>query len=407
MSMDKWVDLSTKSGTDSDYFEGGYVLEPRPGCYKGVIVIDGNSLYGSIMVELGIFVDRCISSPTLEGLLEKANMTIPVGMNEPEINDLLELPGMVVMRSTNKYLGVMSGGPTLLSGILKPLISMRKQYRKDGDEVTTGCCKVLTTSAFGVFGSRHGDISSKTCAEIITFAARFYLRMMISVARSYGYNVIYGDTDSIFIEVKGEDEESCMNKGEVVKQKIVERVKGTVFENVGADIKGNYMPIVITSKKKYEAVMWSGEVETKGLAPVKKDTLPIVKYVISRVLTVLNGPGTKTDMNEKLIEIRSTVVRAIKNNKLPASLQVIEKRINGQPHYVYIDSNGKEQAILVDIGIKVMDVSKKWVTDRVKMAINRVLKCLDMNTFEELMFAYKTKSLLEEREHLSRTGTPS
>ncbi|KAF1910971.1 hypothetical protein BDU57DRAFT_113592 [Ampelomyces quisqualis] len=30
------------------------------------------------------------------------------------------------------------------------------------------------------------DISSKTCAEIINFAARFYLRMMISAARSYG-----------------------------------------------------------------------------------------------------------------------------------------------------------------------------------------------------------------------------
>ncbi|CAO2654872.1 Nn.00g116050.m01.CDS01 [Neocucurbitaria sp. VM-36] len=74
MSMDKWVGLSTKTGSDTDYFEGGYVLEPRPGCYKGAIVIDGNSLYGSIMMELDIFVDRCISAHTLEGLLEKAGV---------------------------------------------------------------------------------------------------------------------------------------------------------------------------------------------------------------------------------------------------------------------------------------------------------------------------------------------
>ncbi|KAF3009533.1 hypothetical protein E8E13_004868 [Curvularia kusanoi] len=292
MSMEKWVDLSAKSESDADYFEGGCVPERRPGCYKGVIVINSNSLYGSIMVEMGIFVNRCIPAATLKELLQKANVDMPTGISEPEVKDSIELP-------------------ELLSGILQALISMMKQYRRDGNEVTAGCCK----------------------------------------------------------------------GGEIVKEKIVE---GTVFENVGADIKGNYMSIVITSKKKYEAVMWSGKVETKGLAPVKKDTLPIVKYVMSRSLSVFNSPLTKEEMNEELVDLLSSVLGLIKDGKLSAKSQLIKKKITGQPHYVYIDTNGNEQAVLVDIGVKVINVSKNWVVGRIKMATNRVLICLDMNTFEEL-----------------------
>jgi len=31
-----------------------FVLEPRVGCYQGVVVADGESLYSTIMSELGI-----------------------------------------------------------------------------------------------------------------------------------------------------------------------------------------------------------------------------------------------------------------------------------------------------------------------------------------------------------------
>jgi hypothetical protein len=51
--------------------------------------------------------------------------------------------------------------------------------------------------------------------------------------------------------------------------------------------------------------------ETKGLAPVKKDTLPIVRYVMSRALSVLNGSGSKEKMTEELI---SRVLQALYSN---------------------------------------------------------------------------------------------
>jgi DNA polymerase elongation subunit (family B) len=122
----------------------------------------------------------------------------------------------------------------LLSRILEALISIRKQYKKSKDKVTARCC---------------------TCAEIITFAARSYLRIIILVARSCGYNVIYRNINLIFVKVKGKNKRLCIERGNVVEEKIVKQVKETAFKNVVADIKENYILIVITSKKKYKAVM--------------------------------------------------------------------------------------------------------------------------------------------------------
>jgi len=55
-----WVDLSTKRVLDLDKSQGGFVLELRLGCYKGVIAIDGSSLYESFVVDLATFVNKCI-----------------------------------------------------------------------------------------------------------------------------------------------------------------------------------------------------------------------------------------------------------------------------------------------------------------------------------------------------------
>lgn len=59
MTMKMVLDISTASGSDQREFEGGFVMKPKAGCYKGVVVIDGNSLYG---FKLGIYIDKCASS---------------------------------------------------------------------------------------------------------------------------------------------------------------------------------------------------------------------------------------------------------------------------------------------------------------------------------------------------------
>jgi len=395
MSFGMCLDLSRTLGVDETDFEGGFVLEPEPGCYKGVIQIDGNSLYGSLMAKIGIFIDRCARSNTIEQLERKTGLSMPEDMTEMEYGDVVESTKIIGMRDEEGYMAIVRGPPTMLSVILDQLIQMRTDAKMDKNSELASCIKVLVCSFYGMLGSRHGAMSSKTCAEITTYLARYYLRKMVRVTQSCGYKVRYGDTDSIFCEVMGENESECMNRGLQIKTKIYEEMKGTVFESIGADIKGNYMSILISSKKKYEAVSWDGEVETKGLAPVKKDTLPIVKFVVSRVLAVINSPMSKGDKTESVIRIMSRTMNALMNDKIPVRAQIIEKKINNQPHFVYVDPSGRERTVQTESGHNITTVNKKWVVRRITIAVDRVLAVAELNSFAEIMFACRTRMRLK------------
>ncbi|KAL9631169.1 MAG: hypothetical protein Q9164_006030, partial [Protoblastenia rupestris] len=86
---------------------------------------------------------------------------------------------------------------------------------------------------------------------------------------------------------------------------------GSVFASVGADVKWNYKSVVISAKKKYEAVCWDGTLETKRFAIVKKNLFPIVKYIFSRVIAVLNDDDGDDD--EVKTEVLLTLIGKVMN----------------------------------------------------------------------------------------------
>ena len=394
LSQGSCLDLSKTLGTDEREFEGGFVLEPKPGCYKGVVVIDGNSLYGSIMSRLGIFIDRCASSSTARGLAHKLGRDVEQELGFVDVGDVVESRDLIMMRSDDAFLCVVKGGPTMLTVIINDLINKRKEAKRLKQEDRSWAYKLLLVSVYGAMGSRHGVLSSKTCAEITTYAARYYLKSMVEAARACGYEVLYGDTDSIFVWVKGTNEISCSTAAMRVRDSINKRLCDTVFADVGADMKGNYSSIVITAKKKYEAVNWDGSLETKGLAMVKKDSLPIVKYCLSVVMSVLNSSHTDETKTAILTTTVGKVMRKLQDGLLPLSSQVTEVKVGGQPHIVYRDANMRERRVLIGIGVKVSDVNKKWVAARIASAMNSVLVPVGMNNVSELLFAYETRRLM-------------
>lgn len=78
ISSGKMIDLGCDTtGAEQRKFKDGYILEPMPGCYQGVVMVDGNSLYGLLVSGLGIFIDRCTSSGSLEELSSGLDMIFP------------------------------------------------------------------------------------------------------------------------------------------------------------------------------------------------------------------------------------------------------------------------------------------------------------------------------------------
>lgn len=121
-------------------------------------------------------------------------------------DDVVQHDDLILMKSKNAYLCVKKGTKTMLTLILDELIEERKRAKKNGDVSKAWAYKMLTVSVFGSLGSRHAIVSSKTCAEIITYIARYYLRHMIECASWCGYKTLYGDSDSIFVHIGGTTE---------------------------------------------------------------------------------------------------------------------------------------------------------------------------------------------------------
>ncbi|KAK2591532.1 hypothetical protein QQS21_010782 [Conoideocrella luteorostrata] len=313
--------------TDDIKYKGGFVVTPTPGCYEGVAMLDGSSLYGFIMKHLQIYVDRCVSAPNIEALRRSTPSPLPDDVEDLNLeNNLTYNEHVIAMKIKRAYISVLQGEETLLGEIIGALIQLR----------------------------------------------------------------VYGDTDSIFPWVGGKTKDECDDAGMNLKRLIDESLSGTPFENVKADLKGNYKYILITTRKKYSTVEWNGTVETKGMAPVKRDTIPIAKYVTNNVLKMINTPKTKEEKKRNVTEFLGKTIDAVNNNKLPPTLQMFETKINCQPHYKYKSAEGGYVSVLADSGAKVTNVNKKWVLERVEGAtIATILEAADLGTVNSLMFSYR------------------
>ncbi|KAL9122241.1 MAG: hypothetical protein Q9187_001193 [Circinaria calcarea] len=388
------------SVTDDRKYEGGFVVSPVPGCYEGVIMIDGNSLYGSLMKHLQIFVDRCVSASTIESLRVKTSAQLPEGVNDIRIGDVMWNNNVIAMRTKHTYISVLQGDETLLGEIITMLMDRRTDAKREADKYSKGSVdydrfmtmaqayKLLLVSVYGSTGGKHSILSSRVCAEAITCAARYYTRNMITVSESMGYRVIYGDTDSIFPHINARTENECMDIGRKLKENIDKSMIGTPFENVKADIKGNYRSILITTRKKYAVVNWDGTSETKGMTPVKRDTLPIAKYVATRVLDIIHSQLQFEVKKKNITMFLGKIMRMIEDNKLPVHMQVTETKVNCQPHYKYKSIDGGYTSTLVDAGVSVSGVDKKWVLERITGAISTILEAANMGSVAGLIFSY-------------------
>jgi DNA polymerase-2 len=155
---------------------GGYVMEPAPGLYRNVVVLDFKSLYPSIIMTFKID---------------------PLGM---------------ISRSPNRIHG--PHGPsfavdeTLLPDIIDNLMAARARAKENKNQYLSQAIKIIMNSFYGVLGTPACRFFSIDLAQTITDSGRYILKETIRhIEESTPYKVIYGDTDSLFVHL-GEGHDS-------------------------------------------------------------------------------------------------------------------------------------------------------------------------------------------------------
>ncbi|MGH8322629.1 MAG: DNA polymerase II, partial [Steroidobacteraceae bacterium] len=159
--------------------QGGHVLEPRTGLHTNVWVFDFKSLYPSIIRTFNIDPLSYVANPA-------------------QMPDLIRVPGGAFQRS-----------PGILPRMLDELFPRREAAKQAGDEVASNAIKILMNSFYGVLGTPACRFFNPALANSITGTGRELLLWSKRWFEAAGFEVLYGDTDSLFVHSRAGDPQAA------------------------------------------------------------------------------------------------------------------------------------------------------------------------------------------------------
>lgn len=370
--------LKNYSGTD-DGFEGAIVLDPKPGIYLDdpIAVLDFASLYPSCIIEYNCSQETYISSKSYieklkkeNKLQEKCNIVEYDNYTYESENGLKTLKKVKNKnnpkttcyfakseRDENGIIKKESMGilPTVLDHLLSSRSRIKKELKleknPDKKKVKDGlqlAYKVTANSVYGQLGFVKSSIYKKEIAACTTSIGRKHIydakKGVFEWASKNNYekpDIIYGDTDSVFVKfsrinkngvlLKGTDAlKHCINcgiqAGEYITKNILQYPQDLEYEKT-------FYPFVLITKKRYIGDMF---VSTKdvdenkykrtsmGIVMKRRDNAPIVKYVFGNVIEKL-----LVDKNyQKAIIWLKNTLKDIVNNNFSMKYFIISKTLN-------------------------------------------------------------------------------
>jgi DNA polymerase-2 len=239
---------------------GGLVLDSVPGLYRNILVFDFKSLYPSLIRTFNI--DPLTHVP-------------PEGAAGARPETPIRTPGGAMFRRDEAG---------ILPDLVARLAAERARARAGGDATGAQATKILMNSLFGVLGASASRLFSPPVANAITTAGQHVIRLAAAAAERRGHRVIYGDTDSLFVDVCEVEPARAVAGAEALRAAIAGDVAAALAEEFGCrsylelefeKVYGRFfMPEVrggATGSKKRYAGLVGNEVELVGLEAVRRD----------------------------------------------------------------------------------------------------------------------------------------
>jgi len=271
---------ATKAIIKGKKYKGAIVVEPVPGVHFNVAVMDFPSLYPSItkVWNLGYQSIRC---------------------RHPECRNNL-IPDTPHWVCTKKR-----ALESLLIGSLRDLrVRWYKPKSKDKTlraelrswyKIIQGALKVILNASYGVFGAESFDLYCPPVAEATAAMGRHSITQIIEKAKDLNIQVLYGDTDSVFLKNPS-------------KEQIEDLAQWTEHElKMNLDVDKVYRYAVFSSRKKnYLGVLEDGSVDVKGLTGKKRHIPLFIKKAFNAMkerLAQVKTPGDFEKAKKDICEI--------------------------------------------------------------------------------------------------------
>ena len=306
-------------------YKGAIVLKPKPGVHKNIAVLDFSSMYPNIMISKNISPDTYV--PPYEDVpLDEVYVAPEVG---------------------HRFRKAPAG---FYRKVLERLLEARKRIREKLKELSPEspeyvvlnerqkALKVIANATYGYCGWVGARWYKREVAEATTAWGRKFISETIKQARKIGLDVIYGDTDSVFVKYD--------------KTKVEDLIKW-VERELGLEIKIDkiYKKVFFTeAKKRYCGLLPDGRIDVVGLEAVRGDWSDLAKDVQEKVIEIV----LKEESPQKAVEYVNKVIEDLREGNIPLHKLIIWKTVTKRIEDYEVEAPHVAAAkILVQMGYQI------------------------------------------------------
>mgnify|MGYP001581388122 FL=1 len=347
------IGAGTKAIIKDKKYKGAIVLDPPQGIHFGVQVMDFASLYPSIMKTRNISYET-VCCPHEECKSNKVEGT--------EHWTCVKKQGII----------------SLLIGSLKEVrvnhfkklskTAETEELRTQNDTIAQAL-KVFLNASYGVLGAEIFSLYYIPVAESITAVGRNIITETAGEAKQMGMNVIYGDTDSLFIK------QPTKEQVENLMQKTTEKY------NIDLEVDKIYRYAVFSTRKKnYFGIKMDGKADIKGLTGKKSSTPPFLKKLFNDIMDELTKVMVESDFINAKKNISTMISGTITNfDDIPLVELTFKMKINKDPN----EYKGNSQHVKVGKQLP-KDIEKGQVIRYIKTWTKEKVKPLELATRREV-----------------------
>jgi DNA polymerase, archaea type len=291
-------------GRSDTQIEGGYVHTIRPGLYNWIVVLDFKSMYPNIIISRNL----CFTT--------------------------LSPDGPTVSPTGARFLSA-EQRPGLIPEVLRELLTERDAIRQRGREAPSpdlqryydglqAAVKILMNSFYGVLASSFYRFTNPDIGAAITSFGRQAITTIIKTLEEDHVEVVYSDTDSVFVKSPEPNLEGAMKCGQDLARRFTE--KGVTFE-----FQSVYEALFSHgAKKRYVGhTVWpKDEIVIRGYETQRTDTFDYQSAALREVFDkILSG-----DTQATLVRARELVAE-VQEGKVPVERLVIARTVRPEEQY--------------------------------------------------------------------------
>ena len=361
LNFEPEIDEEEKKLTKNDGgYEGAIVLKPNPGIYlkSPVTVLDYSSLYPSCMISENFSHDSIVLDEKYlgdEGILELKKLGYGYVDQTHDVfkwrDPNIKSKGKVkVGEKTCRFVQPPNGEKSIIPKILKKLLKARKDTRNkiktEKDEFKKSvydglqlAYKITANSLYGQIGARTSSIYLKEIAASTTSMGRQLLNLAKDKVEEKfeGAKIVYGDTDSIFIDFHPRDDngnpiydKAALKKSIDLGVQAEEYIQDFLKPPHKLEYEKTFWPFILFTKKRYIGNKYEFDIDkykqtSMGIVLKRRDNADIVKHVYGGIIDII----MKEKDLEKSIRFCKQALNELLAGKFPLEMLVITKSLKG------------------------------------------------------------------------------